>query len=159
MALDPMGGTEVANILRSLLFVGVFLQYGDLDTGDLSVPVSDMHRKDLTICGDQQFEIIEDLAGLPSAASRRDWVEPVCSMTCSPLFSRLSNPSCRRSIRRPHWPSHFNSTSALNRSSSSRARSTSRQENTRCACDCQLEHIGEDVSEDLDFTAAPLTVE
>ncbi|MBX9410379.1 hypothetical protein K5E40_32580 [Pseudomonas baetica] len=71
MALDRMGGTEVADILHSLLFVGVFLQYGDLHTGDLSVPVSDMRRKDLTICGDQQFEITEDLALLPSAASRR----------------------------------------------------------------------------------------
>lgn len=34
----------------------------------------------------------------------------------------------------------------------------SRAGNTQCACGCQLKHIGEDVSEKLDYTPGTLTV-
>ncbi|WP_369074118.1 zinc-binding dehydrogenase, partial [Pseudomonas amygdali] len=67
MAFDPVGGAEVANILRSLSFLGIFFQYGALDTGNLSVPVMELLGKDLTIRGYQLFEITEDPARLAGA--------------------------------------------------------------------------------------------
>lgn len=60
MAFDPVGGPEVANVLRSLSFLGIFFQYGALDTADMSIPVMEVLGKDLTIRGYQLFEITED---------------------------------------------------------------------------------------------------
>lgn len=60
MAFDPVGGPEVANILRALSYLGIFFQYGALETADLSVPVMELLGKDLTIRGYQLFEITQD---------------------------------------------------------------------------------------------------
>lgn len=60
MAFDPVGGAEVANILRALSYLGIFFQYGALETTDLSVPVMELLGKDLTIRGYQLFEITQD---------------------------------------------------------------------------------------------------
>ena len=60
MAFDPVGGPEVANILRALCFLGIFFQYGALDTADMSIPVMEVLGKDLTIRGYQLFEITQD---------------------------------------------------------------------------------------------------
>jgi NADPH:quinone reductase-like Zn-dependent oxidoreductase len=60
MAFDPVGGPEVANILRALCYLGTFFQYGALDTADMSVPVMEVLGKNLTIRGYQLFEITQD---------------------------------------------------------------------------------------------------
>lgn len=67
MAFDPVGGPEVGNILRSLSFLGIFFQYGALETADISVPVMELLGKDLTIRGYQLFEITQDEARLDKA--------------------------------------------------------------------------------------------
>jgi len=60
MAFAPVGGPEVANILRALCYLGIFFQYGALDTADMSIPVMEVLGKDLTIRGYQLFEITQD---------------------------------------------------------------------------------------------------
>lgn len=60
IAFDPVGGPEVGNILRSLSFLGIFFQYGALETTDISVPVMELLGKDLTIRGYQLFEVTQD---------------------------------------------------------------------------------------------------
>ncbi|NWA28551.1 zinc-dependent alcohol dehydrogenase family protein [Pseudomonas gingeri] len=67
MAFDPVGGPEVANILRSLTFLGIFFQYGALETSDMSIPVMEVLGKDLTIRGYQLFEITRDVDRLNRA--------------------------------------------------------------------------------------------
>jgi len=67
MAFDPVGGPEVGNILRSLSFLGIFFQYGALETADISVPVMELLGKDLTIRGYQLFEVTQDEARLNRA--------------------------------------------------------------------------------------------
>jgi NADPH:quinone reductase-like Zn-dependent oxidoreductase len=67
MAFDPVGGPEVAYILRALSYLGVFFQYGALDTADMSIPVMEVLGKDLTIRGYQLFEITQDAARLNGA--------------------------------------------------------------------------------------------
>jgi NADPH:quinone reductase-like Zn-dependent oxidoreductase len=67
MAFDPVGGPEVAYILRALSYLGVFFQYGALDTADMSIPVMEVLGKDLTIHGYQLFEITQDAARLNGA--------------------------------------------------------------------------------------------
>lgn len=67
MAFDPVGGPEVANMLRALSYLGIFFQYGALDTTDLSIPVMEVLGKDLTIRGYQLFEITQDPERLKSA--------------------------------------------------------------------------------------------
>lgn len=67
MAFDPVGGPEVANILRSLSFLGIFFQYGALDTNDMSIPVMEVLGKDLTIRGYQLFEITKNAERLDRA--------------------------------------------------------------------------------------------
>jgi NADPH:quinone reductase-like Zn-dependent oxidoreductase len=67
MAFDPVGGPEVANILRALSYLGVFFQYGALDTADMSIPVMEVLGKDLTIRGYQLFEITQDAERLNGA--------------------------------------------------------------------------------------------
>ena len=60
MAFDPVGGAEVANILRSLSTQGIFFQYGALETGDMSIPVWEVLGKSLTIRGYQLFEVTQE---------------------------------------------------------------------------------------------------
>lgn len=60
IAFDPVGGPEVANILRTLCYLGTFFQYGALDTADMSIPVMEVLGKNLTIRGYQLFEITQD---------------------------------------------------------------------------------------------------
>lgn len=67
VAFDPVGGPEVPAILRALSFLGIFFQYGALDSRDLSVPVMDILGKDLTLRGYQLFEITSDAARLERA--------------------------------------------------------------------------------------------
>ncbi|WP_106475737.1 zinc-dependent alcohol dehydrogenase family protein [Phytohalomonas tamaricis] len=67
VAFDPVGGPEVPKILRSLSFLGIFFQYGALDTSDLTVPVMDILGKDLTLRGYQLFEITGDATRLERA--------------------------------------------------------------------------------------------
>ena len=67
MAFDPVGGPEVANILRALSYLGIFFQYGALDTADMSIPVMEVLGKDLTIRGYQLFEITHDSERLNNA--------------------------------------------------------------------------------------------
>ncbi|KPX93553.1 zinc-binding dehydrogenase [Pseudomonas meliae] len=45
MAFDQVGGPEVANILRALSYLGIFFQYGALETADLSIPVMELLSK------------------------------------------------------------------------------------------------------------------
>lgn len=67
MAFDPVGGPEVGDVLRSLSFLGIFFQYGALETSDISVPVMELLGKDLTIRGYQLFEVTQDEARLNKA--------------------------------------------------------------------------------------------
>lgn len=67
VAFDPVGGPEVARILEALGYLGIFFQYGALDTAPLSVPVMPLLGKDLTVRGYQLFEITKDPARLGKA--------------------------------------------------------------------------------------------
>lgn len=62
VAFDPVGGPEVAKILEALGYLGIFFQYGALDTAPLAVPVMQLLGKDLTVRGYQLFEITKDAA-------------------------------------------------------------------------------------------------
>ncbi|KQO86646.1 Zinc-containing alcohol dehydrogenase superfamily [Methylorubrum extorquens] len=67
VAFDPVGGSEVAKILEALGYLGIFFQYGALDTTPLSVPVMPLLGKDLTVRGYQLFEITMDPVRLEKA--------------------------------------------------------------------------------------------
>lgn len=67
IACDPVGDPEVGDVLRSLSFLGIFFQYGALETSDISVPVMELLGKDLTIRGYQLFEVTQDEARLNKA--------------------------------------------------------------------------------------------
>lgn len=67
IAFDPVGGPEVAKILEALGYLGIFFQYGALDTTPLSVPVMPLLGKNLTVRGYQLFEITKDLTRLEKA--------------------------------------------------------------------------------------------
>lgn len=67
VAFDPVGGSEVAKILDALGYLGIFFQYGALDTAPLAVPVMPLLGKDLTVRGYQLFEITKDPVRLESA--------------------------------------------------------------------------------------------
>ena len=67
MAFDPVGGAEVAKILRSLFPLGIFFQYGALETGDMSIPVMEVLGKNLTIRGYQLFDVTENAERLNRA--------------------------------------------------------------------------------------------
>jgi len=60
MAFDPVGGVEVASILHSLSPLGIFFQYGALDTSEMRIPVMEVLGKNLTIRGYQLFEVTQD---------------------------------------------------------------------------------------------------
>ncbi|GBR66894.1 zinc-dependent alcohol dehydrogenase family protein [Gluconobacter kanchanaburiensis] len=67
LAFDPVGGPYVATILEALSDLGVFFQYGALDTTPLAVPVMSLLGKDLTVRGYQLFEITRDQERLERA--------------------------------------------------------------------------------------------
>ena len=67
MAFDPVGGPEVALVLKALSKHGIFFQYGALDTRDIPVSVMDLLGKHLTLRGYQLFEITEDQEKLERA--------------------------------------------------------------------------------------------
>ncbi|WP_150298837.1 zinc-dependent alcohol dehydrogenase family protein [Pseudomonas profundi] len=67
MAFDPVGGPEVAQILKVLANHGIFFQYGALDSRDIPVSVMDLLGKHLTLKGYQLFEITGDDAKLERA--------------------------------------------------------------------------------------------
>lgn len=46
MAFDQVGGPEVVNILRTLPYLGIFFEYGALETADLSIPVMEILSKE-----------------------------------------------------------------------------------------------------------------
>ncbi|WP_336489894.1 zinc-dependent alcohol dehydrogenase family protein [Methylobacterium nigriterrae] len=86
VAFDPVGGPEVAKILEVLGYLGIFLQYGALDTAPLSVPVMPLLGKDLTVRGYQLFEITKDPAPLQKA---KDFiVKGLASGTLRPVIAR-----------------------------------------------------------------------
>ena len=60
MAFDPVGGPEVALVLKALAKHGIVFQYGALDTRDIPVSVMDLLGKHLTLRGYQLFEITQD---------------------------------------------------------------------------------------------------
>jgi len=67
MAFDPVGGPEVALVLKALANHGIFFQYGALDTRDIPVSVMDLLGKHLTLRGYQLFEITQDREKLERA--------------------------------------------------------------------------------------------
>lgn len=67
MAFDPVGGVEVASILHSLSPLGIFFQYGALDTSEMRIPVMEVLGKNLTIRGYQLFEVTQDAERLSRA--------------------------------------------------------------------------------------------
>lgn len=67
VAFDPVGGSEVGAILRSLSFLGIYFLYGALETCDMHIPVMEVLGKDLTIRGFQLFEITQDAERLDQA--------------------------------------------------------------------------------------------
>jgi NADPH:quinone reductase-like Zn-dependent oxidoreductase len=67
IAFDPVGGVGVGKILQSLAELGIFFQYGALDTAPLTVPVMQLLGKNLTIRGYQLFEITKNPERLEKA--------------------------------------------------------------------------------------------
>jgi NADPH:quinone reductase-like Zn-dependent oxidoreductase len=57
MVFDPVGGPNVAKLVRTLGMNGMFVLYGALDTRDMAVPVMDVLSKHLTLRGYELFEI------------------------------------------------------------------------------------------------------
>lgn len=60
VAFDPVGGPEVGKILVALSSLGIFFQYGALDTTPITIPVLSLLGKNLTVRGYQLFEITQD---------------------------------------------------------------------------------------------------
>lgn len=67
IAFDPVGGLEVPKILEALSTLGIFFQYGALETCDLTLPVLSLLGKNLTVRGYQLFEISNDPERLEAA--------------------------------------------------------------------------------------------
>ena len=67
MAFDPVGGPEVALVLKALSTHGIFFQYGALDNRDIPVSVMDLLGKHLTLRGYQLFEITQNQEKLERA--------------------------------------------------------------------------------------------
>ena len=87
VAFDPVGGPEVAKILDALGYLGVFFQYGALDTRPLVVPVMALLGKDLTVRGYQLFEITKDPARL--ARAKEFIVDGLVSGALKPIVARV----------------------------------------------------------------------
>lgn len=86
VAFDPVGGPDVAKILEALGYLGIFFQYGALDTTALSVPVMPLLGKDLTVRGYQLFEITKDPARLEKAKTYI--VKGLASGALKPVIAR-----------------------------------------------------------------------
>lgn len=86
IAFDPVGGSEVPKILEALSYLGIFFQYGALDTSNVQAPVLALLGKDLTIRGYQLFEITKDPARLEAA--KRFVVEGLASGALKPLIAK-----------------------------------------------------------------------
>lgn len=89
IAFDPVGGPDVAKILAALSYLGIFFQYGALDTSDVPVPVMSLLGKDLTIRGYQLFEITKDPARLEQA--KRFVVDGLASGALKPAIVKTFN--------------------------------------------------------------------
>ncbi|WP_312757894.1 zinc-dependent alcohol dehydrogenase family protein [Pantoea brenneri] len=57
IVFDPVGGPDVAKLMRVMTPQGVFFQYGALDSRDMQVPVFELLGKHLTLRGYELFEI------------------------------------------------------------------------------------------------------
>lgn len=86
VAFDPVGGPEVGKILEALSYLGIFFQYGALDTAPLAVPVMPLLGKDLTLRGYQLFEITKDPERLEKA--KAFIVEGLASGALKPVIAR-----------------------------------------------------------------------
>jgi NADPH:quinone reductase-like Zn-dependent oxidoreductase len=86
IAFDPVGGPEVPKILAALSYLGIFFQYGALDTSDVRVPVMSLLGKDLTIRGYQLFEITKTPARLEQA--KRFVTEGLASGALKPVIAK-----------------------------------------------------------------------
>lgn len=86
VAFDPVGGPEVPKILEALSYLGIFFQYGALDTSDVPVPVMSLLSKDLTIRGYQLHEITQDPARLEKA--KAFVVDGLASGALKPVIAR-----------------------------------------------------------------------
>lgn len=86
IAFDPVGGPEVPKILEALSYLGIFFQYGALDTSNVEAPVLALLGKDLTIRGYQLFEITKDPARLEQA--KRFVVDGLASGALKPRIAK-----------------------------------------------------------------------
>ncbi|HRO48739.1 MAG TPA: zinc-binding dehydrogenase [Hyphomicrobium sp.] len=86
IAFDPVGGPEVPKILEALSFLGIFFQYGALDTSNVQAPVLALLGKDLTIRGYQLFEITQDMKRLEKA--KRFVVDGLASGALKPAIAK-----------------------------------------------------------------------
>ena len=86
IAFDPVGGPEVPKILEALSYLGIFFQYGALDTSNVQAPVLALLGKDLTIRGYQLFEITKDPERLDQA--KRFVVEGLASGALKPVIAK-----------------------------------------------------------------------
>ena len=86
MAFDPVGGPEVALVLKALANHGIFFQYGALDFSDVPVPVLSLLGKNLTLRGYQLFEITKDPARLEKA--KAFIVDGLASGALKPVIAR-----------------------------------------------------------------------
>ncbi len=86
IAFDPVGGPEVPKILEALSYLGIFFQYGALDTSNVEAPVLALLGKDLTIRGYQLFEITKDPARLEQA--KRFVVDGLASGALKPKIAK-----------------------------------------------------------------------
>ncbi|MDN8540358.1 zinc-dependent alcohol dehydrogenase family protein [Erwinia sp. BC051422] len=57
IVFDPVGGPDVAKLTQVMAPLGMFFQYGALDSRDMLVPVFDILGKHLTLRGYELFEI------------------------------------------------------------------------------------------------------
>ncbi len=86
MAFDPVGGPEVALVLKALSMHGIFFQYGALDSRDIPVSVMDLLGKHLTLRGYQLFEITQNQEKLERA--KRFINEGLASGQLRPVIDR-----------------------------------------------------------------------
>jgi NADPH:quinone reductase-like Zn-dependent oxidoreductase len=86
IAFDPVGGPEVPKMLEALSYLGIFFQYGALDTSDVQAPVLALLGKDLTIRGYQLFEITKDPKRLEAA--KRFIIEGLASGALKPVIAK-----------------------------------------------------------------------
>ena len=86
VAFDPVGGPDAGKVLEALSFLGIFFQYGALDTTPLSVPILSLLGKELTIRGYQLFAITMDPPRLEQA--KRFIVDDLAAGKLEPVIAR-----------------------------------------------------------------------